>query len=44
VSRDTYESIQTRRREVPMTDEEKAALDEKMDRLRTRLGFIGEGV
>lgn len=44
VSRDTYQSIQTRRRETPMTDEEQAALEEKMDRLRARLRFIGEGV
>lgn len=43
-TRDAYESIQAKRKGVRMTEAQRAALDEKMDRLRARLRFIGERV
>lgn len=41
-SREVYDSIQTRRREVALSPLEAATLDDKMDRLRARLKFMGE--
>jgi len=41
-SREVYDSIQEKRKEVSLSPEEAATLDSKMDRLRARLKFLGE--
>jgi MinD-like ATPase involved in chromosome partitioning or flagellar assembly len=43
-SREVYDSIQAKRREVVLSPQETATLDDKMDRLRARLKFLGEQV
>jgi hypothetical protein len=44
VRKDVYDSIQAKRREIILSPQEAAMLDEKMDRLRARLKFLGEQV
>jgi hypothetical protein len=43
-ARKCYESLQSRRKELRLTPNQAAALDEKLDRIRTRLRFLGEPV
>lgn len=40
----TYDSICARRKELKLSDDESAWLDQKMDRLRARLRSLGEAV
>lgn len=43
-TRETYELIRAKRKNLTMSVSETAALNEKMDRLRARLKFLGEQV
>lgn len=43
-TRKVYDAILTKRKEVPLSADEAAALDSKLDRLRARLKFLGEPV
>jgi len=43
-TRETYDMIRAKRKNLAMSATDTAALDEKMDRLRARLRFMGEAV
>lgn len=43
-TRETYESILAKRKKLPMSDADSAALTDKLDRLRARLKFMGEEI
>jgi hypothetical protein len=43
-TRSVYESILERRREITLSAREGSLLDDKMDRLRARLKFMGESI
>jgi hypothetical protein len=43
-TREVYNSVIAKRREITLSGSERAVLDDKMDRLRARLKFMGEQV
>lgn len=43
-TREAYDSILAKRKKLPMSASDAAALDSKIDRLRARLKFMGEAV
>ncbi|HEX3661035.1 MAG TPA: hypothetical protein VHU89_06365 [Acidobacteriaceae bacterium] len=41
-AREVYEAVRLKRKQVELSEQETARLDDRMDRLRARLRFLGE--